>query len=148
MQTSTVYQPPSITSNNNEVTSYSRSIEIPISEDCLSKSRKLERHLVLMKSHVKLFLNSLFIPTVWKLATIVPFPKSSMKDPNNPMQYRGMGISLLSIPYMLVTKILNNVLCEWLEGNIILLDTQCGFRAGRSIYHRTISEYKYNNRDN
>ena len=57
-QTSTAYQPPSVTSNNNEVTSYSHSVEIPISEDLihqliLSKSRKLERHLVLMESHVK-----------------------------------------------------------------------------------------------
>ena len=75
--------------------------------------------------------SSLHIPTAWKLATIVPLPKSSMKDPSNPLQYRVM--SLLSIPYKLFTKILNNVLCEWLKSNNILVeDAQCGFRAGRS----------------
>ena len=50
-----------------------------------------------------------------------------MKDPSNPLQYR--GVSLLSIPYKLFTKLLNNVLCEWLECNNILVDAQCGFRA-------------------
>ena len=35
------------------------------------------------------------IPSAWKTATIVPIPKDNMKDPTDPLQYR--GISLLSI---------------------------------------------------
>ena len=66
--------------------------------------------------------------------TIVPLPKSSMKDPSNPLQYR--SIFLLSIPYKLLTKILNNVLCEWLES---LVDAQCGFRAGRSTTEQVLN---------
>ena len=123
-QTSTAYQPPSVTSNNNEVTSYSHSREIPISEYSIRQLIQFQRtgkasgpdgipcevlkNDICVHDLTSLFLtiaNSLHIPTAWKLATIVPLPKSAMKDPSNPLQYR--SISVLSIPYYL-----NNVLCE------------------------------------
>ena len=69
-------------------------------------------------------------PSVWKQAIIVPIPKASMKDPADPLQYR--GISLLSIPYKIFAKIINQHLCEWLECNSILAAEQNGFKRGRS----------------
>ena len=52
-----------------------------------------------------------------------------MKDSTDPLQYR--GISLLSIPYKVFSKILNQRLSEWLEDKSILVEEQNGFRPGR-----------------
>ena len=74
-------------------------------------------------------IDSQLIPTAWRQATIVPIPKSSMRDARNPLEYK--GISLLSVPYKIFSKILNQLIIEWLEDNDVLAEEQCGFRAGR-----------------
>ena len=52
-----------------------------------------------------------------------------MKDPTDPLQYR--GISLLSIPYKVFAKILNHRLSQWLEDKNIMSEEQNGLRSGR-----------------
>jgi hypothetical protein len=70
------------------------------------------------------------IPSSWKRAIILPIPKSSMKDPCVPINYR--GISLLSCVSKTYTAVLNARLTQYLESNELITDYQNGFRRGRS----------------
>ena len=110
-QTPTVCQPSSYT-NIVDVNSPAHSIEIPISEDLtrqLIQSQKTGKASgpdgipceVLKNDICVSFLTSMFIsivkslciPTAWKMTTIVPLPKTSMKDPSNPLQYRSISLN-------------------------------------------------------
>jgi hypothetical protein len=75
------------------------------------------------------FDNSL-VPTDWLNANISPIPKSAMKDPYTPINYR--GIALLSCVGKLYTTILNARITTFCDTNEILSDCQNGFRKNRS----------------
>ena len=93
---------------------------------------------VLKTKKLNLFLFSLFckcfnfnmIPSMWQKAIIVPIPKSSLKDPHVPLNYR--GISLLSCIYKIYTNLINNRLVKYCENSCSIVDEQNGFRSGRS----------------
>ena len=148
-------QSPPVLSRNNE-TDQVQQIDISIDEDVtyqaiLSQksgkatgSDRIPSEVLKSKICVR-FLTNLFttvidsqlIPTAWRQATIVPIPKSSMRDARNPLEYR--GISLLSVPYKIFSKILNQLIIEWLEDNDVLAEEQCGFRAGRGTMEQVIN---------
>ena len=75
------------------------------------------------------------IPHQWRMATIVPIPKSSQKDPYVPLNYR--GISLLSCVYKLYSALLNNRLNTFCADEDVLVDEQNGFRKERSCIDHT-----------
>ena len=75
------------------------------------------------------FLNKI-MPSVWQKALISPIPKSSLKDPHVPLNYR--GISLISCVYKLYSSLINERLKCHLEHNDLLVDEQNGFRPNRS----------------
>ena len=54
------------------------------------------------------------IPTQWRIGTIVPIPKAGIKDPLDPSQYR--GITVLSVVYKTLSKLLGNRLVGVIEG--------------------------------
>ena len=68
------------------------------------------------------------VPDEWKLANIIPVPKShhfsSLEN------YR--PISLLSIPGKILEKFISSLMTEYIEDHNILSDCQWGFREGRS----------------
>ena len=66
------------------------------------------------------------IPSIWPKAIITPIPKSSMKDPHSPLQYR--GISLLSNISKIDSGLLNNGIVTYCEFLDIFVDEQNGFR--------------------
>ena len=86
------------------------------------------------------------VPSDWQRGIIHPIPKSSSKDPRDPLNYR--GITLISIPCKIYCMILNDRLSKWLEANNILVEEQNGFRHNRScldhLYtlHNTINYQK------
>ena len=69
-----------------------------------------------------LFFNSCFthhiVPKIWQKAIISPSPKSSLKDPFVPLNYR--GISLLSCIYKLYSSVINNRLSSYCECNKLI----------------------------
>ena len=93
---------------------------------------------VLMNSSLQgalhLFFNLCFthhiVPKIWQKAIISPIPKSSLKDPFVPLNYR--GISLLSFIYKLYCSVINNRLSSYCEYNKLIEEEQNGFRPGRS----------------
>ena len=46
---------------------------------------------------------------------------------------------MLSVPYKIFSKILNQLIIEWLEDNDVLAEEQCGFRAGRGTMEQVIN---------
>ena len=66
------------------------------------------------------------IPDQSRMATIVPIPKSSQKDPYVPLNYR--GISLLSCVYKLYSSLLNTRLNLFCTIKNIIVDEQNNFR--------------------
>ena len=148
-------QSPPVLSRNNE-TDQVQQIDISIDEDVtyqaiLSQKNgkatgsdripsEVLKNKICVRFLTNLFtavINSQLIPTAWRQATIVPIPKSSMRDARNPLEYR--GISLLSVPYKIFSKILNQLIIEWLEDNDVLAEEQCGFRAGRGTMEQVIN---------
>lgn len=85
-------------------------------------------------------------PLGWKLANVAPiFKKGSRDIPGN---YR--PISLTSVACKIFESIIANLIVEHLERNNLLLDTQHGFRHGRSclsnlleFFHDMFSVYDY-----
>ena len=69
-------------------------------------------------------------PTLWKRCNITPVPKSAMKDPHLPINYR--GISLLSCVGKMYSSLLSNRILSYCELCNILVDEQNGFRKNRS----------------
>ena len=70
------------------------------------------------------------VPSKRNKCIINPIPKSSATDPRDPLSYR--GISLASSIYKMYCSILNDRLCNWVEGQNLLKDAQGGFRKNRS----------------
>ena len=70
------------------------------------------------------------IPSIWLKAIISPIPKSSLKDPYVPLNYR--GISLLSNVYKIYSSIINKRIMKYCDFNSVLVDEQNGFRRDRS----------------
>ena len=71
------------------------------------------------------FLGTPLIPTMWKLANIIPIPKPN-KDTNMGTSYR--PISLLSV----VAKTLEKCLLPYITANITQTPTQHGYKAQHS----------------
>ena len=69
-------------------------------------------------------------PSIWAKAMINPIPKSSSKDPYNPLQYR--GISLLSCTSKIYSGLLNARIAAYCEFIDIFVEEQNGFRRKRS----------------
>ena len=67
------------------------------------------------------------VPSEWKSATLVPLHKKTYKVCDN---YR--GISLLNVPGKVLALIPHESLQTIIEPQLI--DTQCGFRKGRSMF--------------
>ena len=74
-------------------------------------------------------------PDMWKLAGVVPIPKS--KDKNDPCNYR--PISLLSIVSKLLEKIVYTILWEHLLEYYPLSLSQWGFQKGKSATNALLS---------
>ena len=71
-----------------------------------------------------------YVPDVWLKSLITPVPKGKDKDPNVPLNYR--GISLISCVSKLYSGVLNKRLLSYLEDNKYIAEEQNGFRPGRS----------------
>ncbi|XP_063436487.1 uncharacterized protein LOC134717918 [Mytilus trossulus] len=69
------------------------------------------------------------LPSIWKLATVVPIPKPS-KDHTDPINYR--PIALTSCVCKTLERMVNDRLVWFLESNGLLANIQCGFRQDRS----------------
>jgi len=67
-------------------------------------------------------------PKMWKLAGVVPIPKSSSK--HNPSNYR--PVSLLSVVSKLLERIVHSLLWEHLLTHAPISDKQWGFQKGKS----------------
>ena len=74
--------------------------------------------------------NAGLVPTIWGKCCITPIPKSSMKDPFTPLNYR--GISLLSCVSKLYSRVIKNRLTDYCNICDILVDEQNGFRKDHS----------------
>ena len=70
------------------------------------------------------------ISLLWKRCNITPVPKSAMKDPHVPINYR--GISLLSCVGKMYSSLLSDRILSYCELCNILVDEQNGFRKNRS----------------
>ena len=70
------------------------------------------------------------VPAIWQKAIISPVPKSAMKDPHVPAEYR--AVSLLSHVGKLYSQVLNNRIMSYCECTDLLCDEQNGFRKLRS----------------
>ena len=69
------------------------------------------------------------LPSIWKLATVIPIPKPN-KDHTDPSNYR--PIALTSCVCKTMERMVNDRLVWFLESNGLLANIQCGFRQGRS----------------
>ena len=65
-----------------------------------------------------------------KKAIISPVPKSAMKDPHVPSEYR--GVSLLSHVGKIYSQVLNNSIVSYCEITDLFCDEQNGFCKSRS----------------
>ena len=85
-------------------------------------------------SVLKILFNKCFdygkIPSMWLKSVIVPIPKSAGKDPNVPLNYR--GISLTSCVSKVYSGVLNNRINTYTDLIGIIAEEQNGFRKGRS----------------
>ena len=85
-------------------------------------------------SLLKILFNKCFdygkMPSMWLKSIIVPIPKSSGKDPNVPLNYR--GISLTSCISKVYSGVLNNRINTYTNLIGIIAEEQNGFRKGRS----------------
>jgi len=77
------------------------------------------------------------VPSLWLKGVIVPIPKGSNKDPNVPLNYR--GICLLSCFAKLYSSVLNMRITTFCEEEDILVDEQNGFRKDRSCIDHIFS---------
>uniref|UniRef100_A0A803SNX3 Reverse transcriptase domain-containing protein n=1 Tax=Anolis carolinensis TaxID=28377 RepID=A0A803SNX3_ANOCA len=75
------------------------------------------------------------VPADWRRANVVPiFKKGKKNDPNN---YR--PVSLTSIPGKILEKIIKEVVCEHLETNAVIANSQHGFTKNKSCQTNLIS---------
>ena len=68
-----------------------------------------------------------YLPSAWRTAIISPILKKD-KPPDQPQSYR--PISLTSCMSKVAERMVNNRLYWWLESNMLINDTQAGFRKG------------------
>ena len=79
--------------------------------------------------------SSLYYPSEWQIANIVPIPKPG-KDHTDPSNYR--PIALTSCLGKIMEKLINRRLIEYMENNKYFSPFQCGFRKNRgTIDHLT-----------
>ena len=71
-----------------------------------------------------------YVPGIWLKSLITPVPKGKDKDPNVPLNYR--GISLISCVSKVYSGLLNKRLVNYLDENKCIVEEQNGFRPGRS----------------
>ena len=77
------------------------------------------------------------VPSIWQKAIISPVPKSAMKDPHVPSEYR--GVSLLSHVGKIYSQVLNNRIVSYCEITDLFCDEQNGFRKSRSCQDHIFS---------
>jgi len=80
------------------------------------------------------------LPPTWKIATIIPIPKSK-KDHSDPANYR--PIALTSCLCKTMERIINDRLMWYLESNDLITDHQSGFRNKRSTTDHLVSLETY-----
>ena len=79
------------------------------------------------------------IPLDWKEANVVPlFKKGDKKEVSN---YR--PVSLTSLVGKILEKVIKNRICDFLEKNGLIMDSQHGFRTGRSCLTNLLSFFEY-----
>ena len=66
-------------------------------------------------------------PSIWSIGMIVPIHKGGTKD--DPSNYR--GITLLNTVGKIFTSIVNSKLTEWAEKQLLIPESQFGFRKNR-----------------
>lgn len=76
-----------------------------------------------------------YFPDSWKLAKVIPIPKSG-KPPENPESYR--PISLFSNLSKVFEKVLKEVILKHISENNIFINEQFGFRAHHSSTHQVL----------
>ena len=69
-------------------------------------------------------------PDVWKMANVVPIPKSGNNNKSNPSNFR--PVSLLSIVSKLLERIVYSIVWDHLLDHSPLSDCQWGFQKGKS----------------
>uniref|UniRef100_A0A670HPH4 Gypsy retrotransposon integrase-like protein 1 n=1 Tax=Podarcis muralis TaxID=64176 RepID=A0A670HPH4_PODMU len=75
------------------------------------------------------------VPADWRRANVVPiFKKGKREDPNN---YR--PVSLTSIPGKILEQIIKQTVCEHLERNVVITNSQHGFLKNKSCQTNLIS---------
>ena len=87
-----------------------------------------------------IFLKSLYtghVPSAWKNSSIVLIFKKGLHT--DPMNYR--SVSLTSVCCKILERIIVEQLNQYLEENLILTDSQFGFRAGRSVKDQLLLTY-------
>ena len=85
---------------------------------------------VLLQKLFQFCFNNGLVPQTWRRAIVVPIPKSALKDPHVPLNYR--GISLLNCTSKLYSAIINHRLTHYCENNNYIVEEQNGFRSKRS----------------
>ena len=99
--------------------------DLVLNEYIFNASYKVRYVMLLLFNNI---LSSEYFPSHWSVGSIVPiFKKGDKKDVNN---YR--GITLLSCMGKLFTRIINKRIDTWAESEIVLTESQFGFRKGKS----------------
>ncbi|XP_052810397.1 uncharacterized protein LOC128238477 [Mya arenaria] len=99
--------------------------------DCIpSETLKNETAIIVLHSLFNVCFHTGIIPKLWSRSIINPIPKSSCKNPNDPLSYR--GITLAPSMYKMYTSILNERIVKWTDDNDQIADEQNGFRKKRS----------------
>ena len=75
------------------------------------------------------------LPTSWKQATTIPFPKPG-KDNTDPSNYQ--PITLTSCLCKTLERMINTLLIWFLKSNGVITNFQCGFRSRRSTVNHLV----------
>ena len=89
-------------------------------------------------------LNICKVPSIWQKAIISPVPKSAMKDPHVPSEYR--RVSLLSYVGKNYSQVVNNRIVSYCEITDLFCDEQNGFRKSCSCEDHIFSPYNNNSK--
>ncbi len=57
---------------------------------------------------LSLYFKTVIAPNLWLCGVIIPIPKGADKDPCVPLNYRALGITLLSCVYKVCSSVLSN----------------------------------------
>ena len=115
---------------------------------------EVELNIQVNSSHVHVsdncFMHS-YVPDLWLKSLITPVPKGKDKDPNVPLNYR--GIRLISCVSKVYSGILNKRIVSYLDENNCIVEEQNDFRPGRSCeehaftLHSIVQTRLYENKD-